>query len=213
MAHTGLAYWQGSDLHLLHAPLVGRSVEVSTGAPGGEDSEASGGRMGSGWYGLWIRGVGRGEARFRDLADVGTVGLGSGPGRVLVFALDRMALRMIRPPFKPIRKKVSDLPFRRRPSPFPRVARALAGGSSGPNRRRQRWTGAGSGPWMGVQPRNHGPTGRAPPEGGLPGSPFRRPAPRRRAAALLTSRRDISGTTSWRPSGRRRRAFLGGLGS
>jgi hypothetical protein len=29
VAHTGLAYWQGSDLHLLHTPLVGGSVEVS----------------------------------------------------------------------------------------------------------------------------------------------------------------------------------------
>ncbi|MBT8396340.1 MAG: DUF1460 domain-containing protein [Gemmatimonadetes bacterium] len=29
VAHTGLAYWQGLDLHLLHAPLVGESVEVS----------------------------------------------------------------------------------------------------------------------------------------------------------------------------------------
>ncbi len=29
VAHTGLAYWQGTELHLLHAPLVGESVEVS----------------------------------------------------------------------------------------------------------------------------------------------------------------------------------------
>lgn len=29
VAHTGLAYWQGSALHLLHAPLVGEVVEVS----------------------------------------------------------------------------------------------------------------------------------------------------------------------------------------
>ena len=29
VAHTGLAYWQGSELHLLHAPLVGEVVEVS----------------------------------------------------------------------------------------------------------------------------------------------------------------------------------------
>jgi hypothetical protein len=29
VAHTGLAYWMGPDLHLLHAPLVGDSVEVS----------------------------------------------------------------------------------------------------------------------------------------------------------------------------------------
>jgi len=29
VAHTGLAYWQGPDLHLLHAPLVGGNVEVS----------------------------------------------------------------------------------------------------------------------------------------------------------------------------------------
>ncbi len=29
VAHTGLAYWVGSSLHLLHAPLVGDSVEVS----------------------------------------------------------------------------------------------------------------------------------------------------------------------------------------
>lgn len=30
VAHTGLAYWMGPDLHLLHAPLVGDSVEVSS---------------------------------------------------------------------------------------------------------------------------------------------------------------------------------------
>lgn len=29
VAHTGLAFWQGSELHLLHAPLVGGAVEVS----------------------------------------------------------------------------------------------------------------------------------------------------------------------------------------
>jgi len=29
VAHTGLAYWQGSELHLLHTPLVGGAVEVS----------------------------------------------------------------------------------------------------------------------------------------------------------------------------------------
>jgi len=29
VAHTGLAIWQGSDLHLLHAPLVGEVVEIS----------------------------------------------------------------------------------------------------------------------------------------------------------------------------------------
>ena len=29
VAHTGLAYWQGSELYLLHAPLVGGNVEVS----------------------------------------------------------------------------------------------------------------------------------------------------------------------------------------
>ena len=29
VAHTGLAYWQGSELHLMHAPLVGGEVEVS----------------------------------------------------------------------------------------------------------------------------------------------------------------------------------------
>lgn len=29
VAHVGLALWQGSELHLLHAPLVGDSVEVS----------------------------------------------------------------------------------------------------------------------------------------------------------------------------------------
>lgn len=29
VAHTGLAFWQGSSLHLLHAPLVGEVVEVS----------------------------------------------------------------------------------------------------------------------------------------------------------------------------------------
>jgi hypothetical protein len=30
VAHAGLAYWQGRQLHLLHAPLVGEVVEVST---------------------------------------------------------------------------------------------------------------------------------------------------------------------------------------
>ena len=30
VAHTGLAIWQGGVLHLLHAPLVGEAVEVST---------------------------------------------------------------------------------------------------------------------------------------------------------------------------------------
>ncbi len=29
VAHTGLAYWQGEELHLLHAPLVGEAVEIS----------------------------------------------------------------------------------------------------------------------------------------------------------------------------------------
>jgi hypothetical protein len=29
VAHTGLAYWQGFELHLLHTPLVGGAVEVS----------------------------------------------------------------------------------------------------------------------------------------------------------------------------------------
>jgi len=29
VAHTGLAYWVGQELHLIHAPLVGDSVEVS----------------------------------------------------------------------------------------------------------------------------------------------------------------------------------------
>ncbi len=29
VAHTGLAYWQDSQLHLLHAPLAGGVVEVS----------------------------------------------------------------------------------------------------------------------------------------------------------------------------------------
>jgi len=29
VAHTGLAYWQGGQLHLMHAPLVGEAVEVS----------------------------------------------------------------------------------------------------------------------------------------------------------------------------------------
>ncbi len=29
VAHTGLAYWQGAELHLLHAPLVGEHVEIS----------------------------------------------------------------------------------------------------------------------------------------------------------------------------------------
>jgi len=30
VAHTGLAVWQDENLHLLHAPLVGESVELST---------------------------------------------------------------------------------------------------------------------------------------------------------------------------------------
>ncbi|MGE0160869.1 MAG: N-acetylmuramoyl-L-alanine amidase-like domain-containing protein [Gemmatimonadales bacterium] len=30
VAHTGLALWQDGELHLLHAPLVGDSVEIST---------------------------------------------------------------------------------------------------------------------------------------------------------------------------------------
>jgi len=30
VAHTGLAVWQGETLHLLHAPLVGEAVEVSS---------------------------------------------------------------------------------------------------------------------------------------------------------------------------------------
>jgi hypothetical protein len=29
VAHTGIALWQGSHLHLLHAPLVGEVVEIS----------------------------------------------------------------------------------------------------------------------------------------------------------------------------------------
>jgi hypothetical protein len=29
VAHTGIALWQGGKLHLLHAPLVGKSVEIS----------------------------------------------------------------------------------------------------------------------------------------------------------------------------------------
>ena len=29
VAHTGFALWQGGRLHLLHAPLVGKSVEIS----------------------------------------------------------------------------------------------------------------------------------------------------------------------------------------
>jgi hypothetical protein len=29
VAHTGIALWQGDRLHLLHAPLVGKSVEIS----------------------------------------------------------------------------------------------------------------------------------------------------------------------------------------
>ena len=29
VAHTGIAVWQGAELHLLHAPLVGEVVEVS----------------------------------------------------------------------------------------------------------------------------------------------------------------------------------------
>ncbi|HEV8599432.1 MAG TPA: N-acetylmuramoyl-L-alanine amidase-like domain-containing protein [Gemmatimonadales bacterium] len=30
VAHTGIALWQGGQLHLLHAPLVGKAVEIST---------------------------------------------------------------------------------------------------------------------------------------------------------------------------------------
>jgi hypothetical protein len=30
VAHTGLALWVDGSLHLLHAPLVGDSVEIST---------------------------------------------------------------------------------------------------------------------------------------------------------------------------------------
>jgi hypothetical protein len=29
IAHTGIAYWQGDRLHLMHAPLVGKNVEIS----------------------------------------------------------------------------------------------------------------------------------------------------------------------------------------
>jgi hypothetical protein len=29
IAHTGIALWQHGELHLLHAPLVGKSVEIS----------------------------------------------------------------------------------------------------------------------------------------------------------------------------------------
>jgi len=29
VAHTGIAVWRGGRLHLLHAPLVGKSVELS----------------------------------------------------------------------------------------------------------------------------------------------------------------------------------------
>jgi len=29
VAHTGIALWRGGRLHLLHAPLVGKSVEIS----------------------------------------------------------------------------------------------------------------------------------------------------------------------------------------
>lgn len=29
IAHTGIALWQGGELHLLHAPLIGSSVEIS----------------------------------------------------------------------------------------------------------------------------------------------------------------------------------------
>ncbi|HEV8197325.1 MAG TPA: N-acetylmuramoyl-L-alanine amidase-like domain-containing protein [Gemmatimonadales bacterium] len=29
VAHTGIALWRGGELHLLHAPLVGKSVEIS----------------------------------------------------------------------------------------------------------------------------------------------------------------------------------------
>ena len=28
-AHTGVALWKDGELHLLHAPLVGRAVEIS----------------------------------------------------------------------------------------------------------------------------------------------------------------------------------------
>ena len=30
IAHTGIALWKNGELHLLHAPLVGKSVEIST---------------------------------------------------------------------------------------------------------------------------------------------------------------------------------------
>ena len=30
IAHTGIALWKNGKLHLLHAPLVGRSIEIST---------------------------------------------------------------------------------------------------------------------------------------------------------------------------------------
>jgi len=30
VAHTGIALWKNGELHLLHAPLVGKSVEIST---------------------------------------------------------------------------------------------------------------------------------------------------------------------------------------
>jgi hypothetical protein len=29
VAHTGIAYWQSGRLHLMHAPLVGKNVEIS----------------------------------------------------------------------------------------------------------------------------------------------------------------------------------------
>jgi hypothetical protein len=29
IAHTGIALWRDGRLHLLHAPLVGKSVEIS----------------------------------------------------------------------------------------------------------------------------------------------------------------------------------------
>ncbi|HEX6065652.1 MAG TPA: N-acetylmuramoyl-L-alanine amidase-like domain-containing protein, partial [Longimicrobiales bacterium] len=29
VAHTGLAFWRNGQLHLMHAPLIGDSVEIS----------------------------------------------------------------------------------------------------------------------------------------------------------------------------------------
>ena len=45
MAHTGLALWQDGRLHLLHAPLVGRSVEISA-VPLAERIQGIGGQDG-----------------------------------------------------------------------------------------------------------------------------------------------------------------------